>query len=45
MHHHGGGYADIKPFNHSWKPAFVKVNQDKIKYALGYPELLYGGID
>lgn len=44
MHHHGGGYADIKPFNHSWKPAFVKVNQDKIKYALGYPELLYGGI-
>lgn len=44
MHHYGGGYADIKPFNHSWKPAFEKLNKDKHKYIIGYPELLYGGI-
>lgn len=44
MHHYGGGYADIKPFNHSWKPAFEKLNKDKNKYIIGYPELLYGGI-
>lgn len=44
MHHYGGGYADIKPFNHSWKPAFEKLNKDKDKYIIGYPELLYGGV-
>ncbi|MDM1062252.1 hypothetical protein HXZ62_06685 [Empedobacter falsenii] len=44
MHHYGGGYADIKPFNHSWKSAFEKLNNKKDKYILGYPELLYGGL-
>ncbi|MGV0920312.1 capsular polysaccharide synthesis protein [Empedobacter falsenii] len=44
MHHYGGGYADIKPFNHPWKPAFEKLNNKKDKYILGYPELLYGGL-
>lgn len=44
MHHYGGGYADVKPFEHSWKPAFEKLNNQKDKYIIGYPELLYGGI-
>ncbi|WP_018674743.1 capsular polysaccharide synthesis protein [Riemerella columbina] len=44
MHHYGGGYADIKPFEKSWKSAFKKINSNKNKYILGYPELLYGGI-
>lgn len=44
MHHYGGGYADIKPFTHSWKPAFNKLNNSINKYAVGYPELLYGGL-
>ena len=44
MHHYGGGYADIKPFNHSWKSAFEKLNSNSKKYIIGYPELLYGGL-
>lgn len=44
MHHYGGGYADIKPFNHSWKPAFEELNSKKDKHIIGYPELLYGGL-
>ena len=44
MHHHGGGYADIKPFNHSWKSAFAKLNKHKDKYIIGYPELLFAGL-
>lgn len=44
MHHYGGGYADIKPFEHSWKGAFEKLNKDKNKYVAGYPELLFGGL-
>lgn len=44
MHHYGGGYADIKPFAHSWKPAFKKLNNKEDQYAIGYPELLHGGI-
>ncbi|SIT97387.1 hypothetical protein SAMN05660493_02104 [Epilithonimonas bovis DSM 19482] len=44
MHHHGGGYADIKPFSHSWKPAFQKLNDKNDRYIIGYPELLYGGL-
>lgn len=44
MHHYGGGYADIKPFEHSWKPAFDKLNNNEDKYVIGYPELLYGGL-
>lgn len=44
MHHYGGGYADIKPFEHSWEPAFDKLNHSKTKYMLGYPELAEGGL-
>lgn len=43
MHHYGGGYADIKPFKHSWKPAFEKLNNSD-KYVIGYQELLNGGL-
>ena len=44
MHHHGGGYADIKPFNYSWKPAFEMLNKEQDKFVIGYPELLNGGL-
>ncbi len=43
MHHYGGGYADIKPFINSWKPAFEKLNNSN-QYIIGYPELLHGGL-
>lgn len=38
MHHYGGGYADVKTYLHSWKPAFKKLNRNKDKYILGYRE-------
>ena len=44
MHHYGGGYADIKPFNNSWKPAFEKLNSSIKSFMIGYPELLHGGL-
>lgn len=44
MHHHGGGYADIKPFIHSWRPAFQKLNKNNNLYIIGYPELIDGGM-
>ncbi len=42
MHHHGGGYADVKTFHQSWKEAFKKIRKNADKYILGYPEV--GGI-
>ncbi|WP_161530835.1 capsular polysaccharide synthesis protein [Riemerella anatipestifer] len=44
MYHYGGGYADIKPFEHSWRNTFNKLNSKRSKYIIGYPELLHGGI-
>lgn len=44
MHHYGGGYADIKPYEHSWRPAFNRLNSNQRIYALGYPERYHGGI-
>lgn len=38
MHHHGGGYADIKPTTGSWIPAFEAVERDGLLGA-GYPEV------
>lgn len=42
MHHHGGGYADVKSFHHSWKNAFTRIQKKNDKFILGYPEV--GGI-
>ena len=36
MHHHGGGYTDIKKHKHSWVDAFDKLNNFKFEM-LGYP--------
>lgn len=37
MHHHGGGYADIKTYFHSWVGAFSRLNTSDA-YAIGYRE-------
>jgi hypothetical protein len=44
MHHHGGGYADVKIFLHNWNNAFDKINQNKNCYMLGYREIGKKGV-
>ena len=46
MHHHGGGYSDIKQFRStmSWKTYFDKLNENNDLYAMGYPERDAGGV-
>ncbi len=39
MHHYGGGYADIKPFNYSWIPAFEQIEKNAAYYIVGYTEI------
>src|SRR5690606_33031178 len=39
MHHHGGGYCDIKIIEHAWKNTFLKLNRDNEKWIVGYPEV------
>jgi len=39
MHHHGGGYIDIKHIKKSWLNAMEKLNRHTTKWAVGYPEL------
>lgn len=43
MYHHGGGYADIKTYYHSWIPAFEKLDSFQNAYAIGYPEIGFDG--
>ncbi len=38
MHHHGGGYMDIKRCNKSWSPLFENLNNSN-SYVIGYPEI------
>ncbi len=38
MHHHGGGYGDIKRYSHSWNGVFEQLN-DSDGWALGYREI------
>ena len=38
MHHHGGGYSDIKETVSSWAPAFDDLTKSSA-YVNGYPEL------
>ena len=39
MHHHGGGYSDIKYFGKSWMPAFEQLEKSKDKWIIGYREI------
>ena len=38
MHHHGGGYADIKLHHGYWPPIFKKLKKCKNAYLIGYHE-------
>ena len=38
MHHHGGGYTDIKHSSYSWVPYFQQLNADSNAWAIGGPE-------
>jgi len=40
MHHHGGGYADIKQTSGSWSQAFQEIDKENILLC-GYPEFSY----
>ena len=44
MLHYGGGYADIKIFDKSWKNAFEKLNESNDKWCLGYHERNIGSV-
>jgi hypothetical protein len=37
MHHHGGGYTDIKPCNWDWNPYFDAL-ENSLAYGIGAPE-------
>jgi hypothetical protein len=40
LHHHGGGYCDVKPVRHSWAPAFDRLEQSEA-WLLGYTEVRF----
>ncbi|HSV89390.1 MAG TPA: hypothetical protein VLH61_12175 [Bacteroidales bacterium] len=44
MHHHGGGYSDIKYFGKSWVPAFEKLEKSPDKWLMGYREIGKRGV-
>lgn len=39
MHHHGGGYSDIKTPHGSWNSAYERLQNAEDKWAVGYREL------
>jgi hypothetical protein len=41
MHHHGGGYSDVKAARSPWAPKFAELDNDSSAWLLGYPELSY----
>lgn len=41
MHHHGGGYSDVKAAQQSWMPMFARLSSDPAAWLLGYRELSY----
>ena len=43
MYHYGGGYADIKRYQHSWKEAFEQL-ENSDAYVLGYKEVGWWGV-
>jgi hypothetical protein len=44
MHNYGGGYCDIKNINNSWLQAYNELNNNKEKFAVGYPEIGWKGV-
>jgi len=44
MHHHGGGYSDIKYFGKSWAPAYQKLENAPEKWLIGYREIGLRGV-
>lgn len=38
MHHHGGGYSDIKVHPRPWGRAFARLDASEDKWMIGYPE-------
>lgn len=44
MHHHGGGYADIKQTTRSWLPALAKLKQSPQSFGVGYREKSAKGV-
>lgn len=43
MHHHGGGYSDIKMQKESWLSSFEALDENKMCYGNGYTEV-EGGV-
>lgn len=41
MHHHGGGYSDVKAAHASWGGAFDRLEGDPQAWLLGYREVSY----
>lgn len=44
MHHHGGGYADIKPQGGSWLAAVERVERSPLLWGSGYREVRGGTV-
>lgn len=44
MHHHGGGYADLKPVTADWRPEFDRLDAGHDIWALGYREVGRHGV-
>jgi hypothetical protein len=43
LHHHGGGYTDIKPVTASWEPSFDQLEHHRW-LGVGYPEIGRHGV-
>lgn len=43
MHHHGGGYSDVKVPKASWGPAWDRIESDPDMLAIGYSETTSAG--
>lgn len=39
LHHHGGGYADVKRYHAGWGASFDAMDADPTIWAMGYPEV------
>ncbi|WP_165356975.1 glycosyltransferase [Nocardioides zhouii] len=39
MHHHGGGYSDVKQTDHCWRAGLERLNSTPELWLIGYPEV------
>ena len=44
MHHHGGGYLDLKPLEADWRPAFDQLDARPELMTVGYREVSRHGV-